>query len=103
HPQRPDQSTASYSFHFLDVSSSSSYYYSFRADPYFKELFEPNDIRTRLFEWDTLPGREGLLRYKKFVFRADMTGDIVLMRAAEMYLIEAEAYAETGDLSKAAA
>jgi starch-binding outer membrane protein, SusD/RagB family len=103
HPQRPDQNTASYSFHFLDVSSPTSYYYSFMADPYFKALFDANDIRNRLFEWDTLPGREGLLRYKKFVFRADLTGDIVLMRVAEMYLIEAEALAEQGLLNDAAA
>lgn len=102
HPQRPDQSVASYSFHFLDVSSASSYYYSFMADPYFKQLFDTDDIRTRLFEWDTLSGREGLLRYKKFVFRADQTGDIVLMRSAEMYLIAAEAYAQQGLLTKAA-
>lgn len=103
HPQRPDQRTASDNFHFLDVSSPTSYYYSFMADPYFKELFDANDIRNRLFEWDTLPGREGLLRYKKFVFRADLTGDIVMMRASEMYLIEAEALAQQGLLTDAAA
>lgn len=102
HPQIPSQSVASYSFHFLDVSSPASYYYSFMADPYFKELFEANDVRSNLFEWDTLPGREGLLRYKKFIFRPDMTGDIVLMRVAEMYLIEAESYAAQGLLPEAA-
>lgn len=102
HPQIPSQSTASYSFNFLDVSSPVSYYFSFMADPYFKQLFVPTDVRSRLFEWDTLPGREGLLRYKKFLFRADQTGDIVLMRAAEMYLIAAEAYAQQGLLTDAA-
>jgi hypothetical protein len=103
HPQIPSQNTASYSFNFLDVSSPVSYYYSFMADPYFKQLFQPTDVRSRLFEWDTLPGREGLLRYKKFIFRADQTGDIVLMRAAEMYLIAAEAYAQQNLLTDAAA
>lgn len=101
HGQRPDQSVASYNFHFLDVSSASSYYYSFMADPYFKDFFDTNDIRYKLFFWDNLPGREGFLRYEKFKFRADQTGDIVLMRASEMYLIEAEAYAEAGKLDKA--
>ena len=39
--------------------------------------------------------------YKKFLFRANATADIVLMRKAEMVLIEAEAYAEQGKLSEA--
>lgn len=102
HPQTPSQRVASDNFHFLDVSSPSSGYYSFMADPYFKDLFTSNDIRFKLFAWDTLPSREGLLRYEKFKFRADQTGDIVLMRAAEMYLIEAEAYARNGNIDKAA-
>lgn len=101
HGQKPDQSTASYTFHFLDVSSSSSYYYSFMADPNFKTLFDSNDIRTRLFSWDGLPGREGYLRYAKFKFRADQTGDIVLMRSSEMTLIQAEALARNSDLNGA--
>lgn len=97
HKQTTDQSVASYTFHYLDVSSQASYYYSFMADPYFKNYFDSNDIRTSLFEWDSSVGREGFLRYKKFKFRANLTGDIVYMRAAEMYLIEAEAYARLGD------
>lgn len=101
HGQKPDQNTASYTFNFLDVSSSSSYYYSFMADPNFKTFFDSNDIRTKLFSWDGLPGREGYLRYAKFKFRADQTGDIVLMRAAEMTLIEAEGLARSSDLPRA--
>lgn len=100
HGQTTEQSNASYSFHFKDVSSSSSYYYSFMADPYFKDLFDANDIRTQLFEWDTHRYIGGLM-YKKFLFRANATADIVLMRKAEMVLIEAEAYAEQGKLSEA--
>lgn len=93
HGQSPDQDVASYSFHFRDVSSSSSYYYSFMADPYFIEYFDENDIRYQLFEWDTKRFKGGLM-YKKFKFHSNLTGDIVLMRKAEMVLIEAEAYAE---------
>lgn len=101
HGQKPDQSTASYTFHFLDVSTSLSYYYSFMADPNFKTLFDSNDIRTKLFAWDGLPGREGYLRYGKFKFRPDQTGDIVLMRTSEMVLIQAEGAARTNDLTTA--
>ena len=100
HGQTTEQNTASYSFHFKDVSSGSSYYYSFMADPYFKDLFDSNDVRSQLFEWDTNRYLGGLI-YKKFLFRSNSTGDIVLMRKAEMALIEAEAYAEQEELSKA--
>lgn len=102
HGQRPDQNTASYSFHFLDVSSPSSYYYSFMADPNFMSLFDSSDNRTKLFSWDNLEGREGYLRYAKFKFRADMTGDIVFMRSSEMVLIQAEGLARNGNLTDAA-
>lgn len=101
HGQKPDQNTASYTFNFLDVSSLTSGYYSFMADPNFKTLFDDHDIRTKLFSWDGLPSREGYLRYAKFKFRADQTGDIVLMRSAEMTLIQAEGAARTNDLAAA--
>lgn len=100
HGQTSDQSTASYSFNFLDVSSSASYYYSFMADPYFKDFFDGNDIRTQLFEWDVTRYKGGLM-YKKFRYRSDKTADIVLMRKAELVLIEAEAYAESDKLDLA--
>ncbi|MBV8324738.1 RagB/SusD family nutrient uptake outer membrane protein [Chryseobacterium sp.] len=101
HGQTQEQSGASYAFHYLDVSSSGSYYYSFMADPYFKDLFDTNDIRYQLFSWDGLKGREGLLRYAKFKFKTGLIADIVYMRAAEMYLIEAEAEARNGNVSQA--
>ncbi|PKF75435.1 RagB/SusD family nutrient uptake outer membrane protein [Chryseobacterium sp. PMSZPI] len=101
HGQTQEQSGESYAFHYLDVSSSGSYYYSFMADPYFKNLFDSNDIRSQLFSWDGLKGREGLLRYAKFRFKPTLIGDIVYMRAAEMYLIEAEAEARNGNVSQA--
>jgi starch-binding outer membrane protein, SusD/RagB family len=100
HSEIPSQSDGSYSFHFLDVSSSSSYYYSFMADPLFGELFEDGDIRKTLFSWDgSAAAREGYLQYKKFRFKADQTADLVLMRSAEAVLIEAEGYARAGNLS----
>lgn len=101
HGQTQEQSGASYAFHYLDVSSSGSYYYSFMADPFFKNLFDANDIRAQLFQWDGLPGREGLLRYSKFKFKTGLIADIVLMRAAEMYLVEAEAEARNGNITNA--
>lgn len=103
HKQTQEQSDASYAFHYLDVSSSGSYYYSFMADPYFKDLFDTNDIRYQLFSWDGEKGREGLLRYAKFKFKPTLIADIVYMRAAEMYLIEAEAEARNGNVSQAVA
>lgn len=104
HGQTPNQSSASYNFHYLDVSSPASYYQSFMADPYFKNFFDSADVRFRLFDWDTLPDQEGYLRYKKFRFRdaTALVGDLVLMRAAEMYLIEAEAYTRSGNNGKGA-
>ncbi|GAA4785308.1 RagB/SusD family nutrient uptake outer membrane protein [Olivibacter ginsenosidimutans] len=101
HGQTSEQSTASYTFHFLDVSSPGSYYYSFMADPYFKTYFDDQDIRSKLFAWDGLEGREGLLRYQKFKFKSNLIGDIVYMRSAEMALIEAEAYARNGQTAQA--
>ena len=62
----------------------SELYSSFMADPHLKDTFTEGDIRLPLFQWM----REGYLGYKKFHMRADDTADLVLMRAAEMYLIE---------------
>ncbi len=100
HGQTPEQSVASYSFQYLDVTSTAGYY-SFMADPYFMQLFSKGDIRKKLFLWDGLKGREGYLRYQKFRMRPDETGDIVLMRSSEMVLIEAEGHARAGDLAAA--
>ncbi len=102
HGQTPEQSTASYNFNYLDVSSSVSGYYSFMADPFFQELFDKDDVRSQLFEWDVTRYKGGLM-YKKFRYKADETGDIVLMRKAELVLIEAEAFAELGQEDKAIA
>ena len=96
-PQIPSQSDASYNFYYLDATYVGAYS-SFMADPHLKDTFVEGDIRLPLFQWM----REGYLGYKKFHMRADDTADLVLMRAAEMYLIEAEANVRDGmELSQA--
>ena len=90
-PQIPSQSDASYNFYYLDATYVGAYS-SFMADPHLKDTFVEGDIRLPLFQWM----REGYLGYKKFHMRADDTADLVLMRAAEMYLIEAEAKVRDG-------
>lgn len=96
HPQTLAQSDASYNFYYLDVTYVGAYS-SFMADPHFRDTFSEGDIRLGLFQWM----REGYLGYKKFHMRADDTADIVLMRASEMLLIEAEALAREGFPEKA--
>lgn len=96
HPQTLAQSSASYNFYFLDATHVVAYS-SFMADPHFRDTFSDGDIRLELFQWM----REGYLGYKKFHMRADDTADIVLMRASEMLLVEAEALARDGFPEKA--
>ena len=96
HPQPLAQSSASYNFYFLDATHVGAYS-SFMADPHFRDTFSDGDIRLELFQWM----REGYLGYKKFHMRADDTADIVLMRASEMLLVEAEALARDGFPEKA--
>ena len=94
HPQSTTQSDASYNFYYVDAEEPDSYN-SFMADPNFYNLFSDGDIRKELFKWM----REGYLGYCKFRIRSDQTGDIVIMRSAEMYLIEAEALARDSKTS----
>ena len=96
HPQTLAQSSASYNFYFLDATHVGAYS-SFMADPHFRDTFSDGDIRLELFQWM----REGYLGYKKFHMRADDTADIVLMRASEMLLVEAEVLARDGFSEKA--
>lgn len=96
HPQTLAQSDASYNFYYLDATYVGAYS-SFMVDPHFRDTFSEGDIRLGLFQWM----REGYLGYKKFHMRADDTADIVLMRASEMLLIEAEALAREGFPEKA--
>ncbi len=100
-PETTVQPVGSDTFHFLDVTNDGSYYYSFMADPFFMQLFDDGDYRKALFSWDADDGRYGYLQYKKFLFRPDLTGDLVLMRSAEEYLIEAEGYARANNINAA--
>jgi len=67
------------------------------------ELFADGDIRKSLFYWDGDPGLEGYLAYGKIRFGSipNQTGDLVLMRASEDYLIQAEGDARANDLNDA--
>lgn len=98
--QSSDQGDMSYSFHFLDNNISpvgSAFYSSMRPDPYWVQLLEENDIRRKnMISWDETSGDAlGYVKYQKFRFKSaiNLIGDLVLMRSAEMYLIEAEAIA----------
>lgn len=103
HPQTPDQSNASYAFNYWDTTTNGSGYFSFNLDPYFRDLFDDGDYRKSMMYWDVNPGSSQAtttdvwMRYAKFKFREDFTGDIVLMRTSEIYLINAEAKARLND------
>ncbi len=105
HPQTSDQSNASYQFNFLDTTTDGTYYYSFNVDPYFRDLFDEGDFRKKMIVWRTDPGKNPenemyvWMRHLKFRFRdiKSQLGDIVLMRVAEIYLINAEAKARLND------
>ncbi|WP_207430345.1 RagB/SusD family nutrient uptake outer membrane protein [Sabulibacter ruber] len=70
-------------------------YNNIRANDKFVELFDPADARR---EFQEEAGETNSDRYTvtKFKDLSDLSGDFVLMRAAEMYLIEAEAKARLG-------
>ncbi|MEK6477359.1 RagB/SusD family nutrient uptake outer membrane protein [Catalinimonas sp. 4WD22] len=68
-----------------------------RANPTFVETFSDTDIRN-LFTLED----DSLYSTSKFVADADFGEDVVLMRVAEMYLIEAEALARQGNFGPAA-
>lgn len=104
HGQTPAQSNASYQFNYLDVTSPESGYYSFNADPYFRDLFDDSDYRKSMIYWAPDPGSTkpkndeiAYMRYAKFKFKTGQIADIVLMRTSEIYLINAEAKAQLGD------
>jgi starch-binding outer membrane protein, SusD/RagB family len=120
-PQAADQNNAFASFfsfydgrYTLDANGSRNYvrrgYNNFRANDQFVALFSENDAR-REFQEDekafnlNSEGRKIWTsdRYTitKFKDLPDLSGHIVLMRAAEMFLIEAEAEARLGNFIKA--
>jgi hypothetical protein len=100
HPQKADQNLGGASFFaYIDVTPATGYR-SIMPDPFFRKLFLDQDVRKGLFELVTTPSDPMYrwYKYKKFVDKADRSGNIVLMRAAEMALIEAESKARANDL-----
>ncbi|MGL5785205.1 MAG: RagB/SusD family nutrient uptake outer membrane protein [Bacteroidales bacterium] len=100
--QNASNSSMSYAFHYLDnrPGDTRAYYKNAVPDPYFKKLFDygkgydEGDVRFSLFEFSSngAPRVKDILAFTKFRFRAsEMSADLVLMRSAEAWLIEAEA------------
>lgn len=103
HPQTADQNLGGASFlAYLDVTPETGYR-SIMPDPYFRNLFDPADIRFSLFELvtDASDPMYRWYKYKKFINKSDKSGHIVLMRAAEMLLIEAESKARSSQTNEA--
>ncbi|MGL4326515.1 MAG: RagB/SusD family nutrient uptake outer membrane protein [Tannerellaceae bacterium] len=107
--QTSSNNDMSYAFEYLDnrPGDTRAYYKNAVPDPYFKKLFDygngydTNDIRFSLFEFNNsndpnstvvAPRVKDILTYTKFKFRAaEKSADLVYMRGAEAWLIEAEA------------
>lgn len=116
HPQTQTQNNGGYSFlsyidttpYTTDANGTNLYagYNSIMPDPHFIARFEDGDIRKTLFEIATQPA-EALYRhyrYKKFRNKhPNRDGHIVLMRASEQLLIEAESKARLNDIAGAVA
>jgi hypothetical protein len=103
HPQQADQNLGAASFFaYIDVTPSTGYR-SIMPDPYFWQIFEDQDIRKSLFEFESDPGHPiyRWLKYKKFINKPDRAGHIVLMRSSEQILIEAESEARNDNLPAA--
>ena len=97
HPQSVSQSDASYNFYYIDVVTPDAYN-SFMADPHFKDIFETGDDPFGVVPVDA---RRLIWVIASSASVPDQTGDIVVMRSAEMYLIAAEALAREGRLEDA--
>jgi len=94
-PQTTDDNLWDYSpFAFWDWNRGRWQWNNFFLNDVFVEEFDEEDIRYEQMEPD--PWGEGLYITSKFTDNADQTGDIVIMRAATMLLIEAEALARAG-------
>lgn len=100
--QDASNSSMSYVFNYLDTrpGDTRAYYKNAVPDPNFKKLFDygegydKDDVRFSLFEFSSngAPRVKDILTYTKFRFRtSETTGDLVFMRSAEAWLIEAEA------------
>lgn len=85
-------------FSFIDRRSGRNGYQNVRVDQAFIDMFEAGDIRKR---FDLEPKTENEFIPLKFMDNSNLTGHIPLMRVSEMVLIQAEAYANKGDLQGA--
>ncbi|MDE5420698.1 RagB/SusD family nutrient uptake outer membrane protein [Ancylomarina sp. DW003] len=88
-----EQSLSWASYFSLWDHNRTSGYKNIYCDKAFKELFTATDARN-LFEYDSVKEK---WYGTKATDKSDNTGAIVMMRASEMYLIEAEAEAEAGN------
>jgi len=114
HPQTATQNLGSASYFayvettpYTTNAEGTNLYYGYNSimpDPHFVALFEDGDVRKSLFEIATQPD-EALYRhyrYRKFRNKyPNHDGHIVLMRASEQLLIEAESKARLGDVGGA--
>ena len=88
-----------YSFYDVEVSGRFGYQ-NFLADSMFVKMFDDSDKR-KLFDYNTLGNGYAKYAINKFIDKPDRTGDLVYMRSAEMYLIEAEAKVNKGMYNEA--
>ncbi|MEG1586970.1 MAG: RagB/SusD family nutrient uptake outer membrane protein, partial [Bacteroidales bacterium] len=100
--QSSSNNDMSYVFNYLDTrpNDTRAYYKNAVPDPNFKKLFDygmgydTQDVRFSLFEYSEngAPRVKNILTYTKFRFReSETSGDILFMRSAEAWFIEAEA------------
>lgn len=114
HPQTITQNMGSSSYfayventpYTTDAEGTNLYYgyNSIMPDPHFVELFEDGDIRKSLFDIATQPSEALYRHYRYGKFRnkyPNHDAHIVLMRASEQLLIEAESQARLGDVGGA--
>jgi hypothetical protein len=114
HPQTQTQNKGGASYlayiettpYTTDANGTNLYYgyNSIMPDPWYIQLFEDGDIRKSLFEIATQPSEELYRHFRNKKFRNKYPhhdGHIVLMRSAELVLIEAESKARLNNLTGA--
>lgn len=104
HPQTSDQHGYSQMLNYLNTTDESATYFSIMVDPWFRENYNNGDYRKDQIYWSPTPGQNPAtatllwMRNEKFRY-ADTSakyGDGVLLRVGEIYLINAEAKAQSG-------
>lgn len=100
----PDDQTLSYYSQFSYMDPVGGYYRNIALNTTFAAKFSATDARKNQFVfYGTVPGYPALVyqtnKYRTRVAGA-ITGDIVVMRSAEMYLIEAEALAQQNKITE---